>query len=303
VKPSKELRAGLLFVSPFLIGFCAFTIYPVIASLYYSFCEFDIISPARWIGWENYAGLFEDERFVKGLWNTLIFTVFAVPVTMLTALVLAFLLNMKLRGQAVYRTIFFLPSIVPLVASSVLWLWLLNPDYGLVNTLVRPLLDVVNAVVGTQFRAPGWLVDPNYTKPALILMSTWGVGGSMILYLAALGDVPIQLYEAADIDGAGAWRKTWHITLPMISPVLFFTLVMGLIGSFQYFSQAWIITPNGQPGDSTLFYALYLFYNAFLYLRMGYASAQAWILFVVIVAATVLVFRSTRRFVHYGGAG
>ena len=302
MRRSHELRAGLLFISPFLIGFAVFTVYPVAASLYYSFCEFDIISPPRPVGLANYTGLFEDERFVKGLWNTLIFTVFAVPLTMLTALLLAFLLNLKLRGQALYRTIFFLPSIVPIVASSVLWLWLLNPDYGLINLALRPVLDAVNAVAGTHFRPPGWLVDPLYTKPALILMSTWGVGGSMILYLAALGDVPVQLYEAAELDGAGAWGKAWHVTLPMISPVLFFTLVMGLIGSFQYFSQAWIITPNGQPGDSTLFYALYLFYNAFLYLRMGYASAQAWILFVVIVAATVLVFRTTRRFVHYGGA-
>jgi multiple sugar transport system permease protein len=300
---AKEWRAGLLFISPFLAGFTLFTIYPVLASLYYSFCDFDIISPAQLVGAANYCELLRDERFHHGLWNTLIFTVFAVPVTMLTALALAFLLNMKLKGQAFYRTIFFLPSIVPLVASSVLWIWLLNPDYGLLNTLLRPVLGAVNAVAGTGLRAPGWLVDPNYTKAALILMSAWGVGGSMILYLAALGDVPITLYEAADLDGAGAWRKAWHITLPMISPVLLFTLVMGLIGTFQYFSQAWIMTPNGQPGDSTLFYALYLFYNAFLYLRMGYASAQAWILFLVIVAATILVFRMTRRFVYYGGEG
>jgi multiple sugar transport system permease protein len=189
------------------------------------------------------------------------------------------------------------------VASSILWLWLLNTDYGLINTILRPLLGAVNWAVGTHLQAPGWLTNENYTKPALILMSAWGVGGSLILYLAALGDVPVQLYEAAEIDGAGAWHKARHITLPMISPVLFFTLVMGLIGSFQYFSQAWILTPNGGPGDSTLFYALYLFYSAFLYLRMGYASAQAWILFLVIVAATVLVFRTTRRFVYYGGEG
>ena len=297
-----EMGKGLLFISPFLVGFTVLTIYPVCASLYYSFCDYDIISPAEFVGLGNYADLLADERFVRSLWNTLIFTVFAVPVTMLTALVLAFLLNMKLRGQALYRTIFFLPSIVPMVASSVLWLWLLNPDYGLINTLLRPVLAGINWAAGTSFRPPGWLVDPNYTKAALILMSTWGVGGSMILYLAALGDVPKQLYEAAELDGAGAWGKAWHVTLPMISPVLFFTLVMGLIGTLQYFSQAWIMTPNGQPGDSTLFYALYLFYNAFLYLRMGYASAQAWILFVVIVVATVLVFRMTRRFVHYGGA-
>jgi multiple sugar transport system permease protein len=300
---AKERRAGLLFISPFLVGFTVFTVYPVLASLYYSFCDFDIISAPCYVGADNYAELVRDERFLHGLYNTLVFTIFAVPVGMLTALVLAFLLNMKLRGQAFYRTIFFLPSIVPVVASSVLWIWLLNPDYGLLNTMLRPALDAINAVAGTAFRPPGWLVDENYTKAALILMSTWGVGGSMILYLAALGDVPVTLYEAAELDGAGAWRKAWHITLPMISPVLLFTLVMGLIGTLQYFAQAWIMTPNGQPGDATLFYALYLFYNAFLYLRMGYASAQAWILFLVIVAATILVFRATRRFVYYGGEG
>jgi len=300
---SKEWRAGLLFISPFLVGFTLFTIYPVAASIYYSFCDFDMVRSARPVGLANYANLLKDERFLRGLWNTAVFTAFTVPATMLTALALALLLNMKLKGQAFYRTLFFLPSIVPVVASSVLWLWLLNPDYGLLNTLLRPVLEAVNAAAGTALRPPGWLVDPDYTKAALVLMSAWGVGGSLILYLAALGDVPVQLYEAAEIDGAGAWHKARHITLPMISPVLFFTLIMGLIGTLQYFSQAWIMTPNGQPGDATLFYALYLFANAFLYLRMGYASAQAWILFVVIVAATVAVFRTTRRFVHYGGEG
>lgn len=299
--PRQERRLGLAFIAPFLAGFAVFTIYPVAASLYYSFCDYDALSPPRPVGLDNYAALLGDEWFLKGLWNTIIFTVFAVPVTIATALGLAMLLNLKLRGQAFYRTLFFLPSIVPVVASSVLWVWFLNPDYGLLNMLLRPVLGAVNTVAGTDLRAPGWLIDPAYTKAALILMSTWGVGGSVVLYLAALGDVPVHLYEAAEIDGAGAWRKAWHITLPMMSPVLFFTLIMGLIGALQYFAQAWIMAPNGGPDQSALFYAQYLFYNAFLYLRMGYASAQAWILFLVIVAATVLVFRTTRRFVHYGG--
>ena len=300
---SNQWKKGLLFISPLLVGFAVFTIYPVAASIWYSFCDYDVIRPTRFVGLANFVELAHDERFIHSLWNTLAFTVFVVPLTMLTALVLAFLLNMKLRGQALYRTIFFLPSIVPLVASSVLWLWLLNPDYGLVNMFIRPVLDVVNALVGTHLTPPGWLVDPAWTKPALILMCLWGVGGSMIMYLAALGDVPVALYEAAEIDGASAWRKTWHITLPMISPVLFFTLIMGIIGAMQFFDQAWVMTPNGQPGDATLFYSLYLFANAFLYLRMGLASAQAWVLFVVIVIATIAVFRSTRRFVYYGGEG
>ena len=297
---AKELRLGLLFISPFILGFILLTVYPICASFYYSFCDYDVISPPRFNGGAHYAELFKDELYLKSIWNTAVFTVFAVPVMMLTALVLAFLLNLKLRGQSLYRTIFFLPSIVPLVASSVLWLWILNPDYGLLNMLLSPVLSVINSLLNTSLETPSWLTDPSFTKPALILMSAWGVGGTMILYLAGLGDIPAQLYEAADLDGAGAWNKTWHVTLPMLSPVLFFTLIMGLISCFQYFAQAWVITPGGQPGDSTLFYALYLFYNAFLYLRMGYASAQAWILFLVIILVTVLVFRGTRKFIYYG---
>ncbi|MFA6134989.1 MAG: sugar ABC transporter permease [Phycisphaerae bacterium] len=301
MKANRERIAGLLFIAPFLAGFGIFTIYPVLASLYYSFCKYDILSPPTFAGMSNYRALLTDELFLQGLWNTMSFTFASVPLCMLVALVLAFLLNLKLRGQALYRTIFFLPSIVPVIASSVLWLWLLNGDCGLINQALRPLLVKLNFLLGTHLEPPGWLTHPACAKPALILMSTWGVGGSMILYLAALGDVPKQLYEAADIDGATTWRKTWHITIPMISPVLFFTLIMGLIGSFQYFSQPMVMWPNGSPGDSGLFYAQYLFQNAFNYLRMGYASAQAWILFVVIVVTTMLVFRSTRRFVHYGG--
>ena len=303
MKASHERRLGLLFISPFLLGFTVFTIYPVLASLYYSFCDYDVLSPPRFAGLANFREMLSDDRFAKGLWNTVTFTVFAVPVTMLTALVLAFLLNLKLRGQALYRTIFFLPSIVPIIASSVLWAWLLNSDYGLVNACLRPIMAQLNAALGLHLEPPGWLSNPDYAKPALILMAAWGAGGNMILFLAALGDVPRQLYEAAELDGAGAWARARHVTLPMISPVLFFTLVMGLIGSFQYFTQPLVMWPGGAPGDSALFYALYLFQNAFLYLRMGYASAQAWLLFIVIVATTLLVFRSTRRFVYYAGEG
>ena len=180
-----------------------------------------------------------------------------------------------------------------MVASSVLWLWLLNGDYGLVNTILRPGILLVNRLFGLSLGTPSWLTAPLYIKPALVLMSTWGVGGSVIIYLAALGDVPRQLYEAAEIDGAGAWRKTWNVTLPMISPVLFFTLIIGLIGTFQYSSQPLVVFGGGGRDNSALFYSLCLFQNAFLYLRMGYASAQAWILFLVIVVATLVVFRTT----------
>lgn len=293
-----------MFISPFLIGFLVLTVYPVGASLVYSFCNYDIVTPPQFVGVRNYSDLLQDQRFYKSLYNTVFLTVFSVPLSLITAMGLAFLLNMKLRGQALYRTIFFLPSIVPVLASSVLWVWLLNTDTGIVNQLLDPLRQLINSVLSAehQIAKPAWLFDKDYIKPALILMGLWGVGGNMILYLAALGDVPRQLYEAAELDGAGTWRKTWHITLPMISPSLFFTMIMGLIGSFQYFSQAWVMTPES-PEDSGLFYAPYLFYKAFAELRMGMASAMAWILFIIIVACTLLVFRSTRKFVYYGGEG
>lgn len=308
MKASHERRLGLLFISPFLIGFTVFTVYPICASFYYSFCEYDVLNAPRFVGLDNYREMYNDGRYWKALWNTVTFTIVCVPVTMVTALALAFLLNMKLRGQALYRTIFFLPSIVPFIASSVLWLWLLNSDYGPINSAMRPVLAAINDLLGLvnqqRLEPPGWLTNPAFAKPALIIMTAWGAGGTMILYLAALGDVPKHLYEAAELDGASTWAKTRHVTLPMISPVLFFTLVMGLIHTFQYFAQAMVIWPGGvSADDSALFYALYLFQNAFVYLRMGYASAQAWLLFIVIVAATIFVFRSSKRFVYYAGEG
>lgn len=285
----REWVAGLLFASPFVVGFALFTVYPICASLFYSFCDYTVFEPPRWNGGANYVELVTDDPlFWKALSNTAVFTVFSVPLVMVVGLLLALLLNLKVRGQAFFRTLFFLPSIVPIVASAVLWVWVLNPQYGLVNTVLQYL----------GIPAPGWLADPDWAKPALILMSVWGAGHNMVLYLAGLQDVPRELHEAAEIDGAGAWQKTWYITLPIISPVLFFTLVMGMIGSFQYFTSAWVMSGNG-PDDSTLFYALYLFNNAFLYFRMGYASAMAWLLFLVILGATLLIFRFSQGRVHY----
>jgi multiple sugar transport system permease protein len=192
--------------------------------------------------------------------------------------------------MAIYRTIFYIPSIVPTVASSVLWMWLLNPQIGLINKMLT--------AAGVQ--GPGWLTDPAWSKPALILMGIWGVGSAMIIYLAGLQDVSQELYEAAEIDGAGSAAKLFHVTLPMLSPVIFFNLVMGIIGTFQYFTQVFVMT-HGGPEDSTLFYALHLFNKAFVDLQFGYASAMAWILFAITIAATALVFRSSARWVYYPG--
>jgi len=299
----RRLVSGLLFTSPFLVGFSAFTVYPVFASLYYSFCSYNVFSPPEFNWGANYRELFfDDPLFWKSLYNTFVFTIFAVPLTMLVALGLAMLLNLKVRGLAFYRTVFFLPAIVPVVASSVLWLWVLNPKYGIINEGIRWINHLLEPA-GYQLPLPGWLSDPVWVKPALVIMSIWGVGHTMILYLAGLQEVPQELYEAAEIDGASAWRKTWHVTLPMISPVLFFTLIMGLIGSFQYFTQVWVmLSGGGGPKDSALFYALYLFNNAFTYFRMGYASAMAWILFLIIMVCTYLTFRTGRGWVHYAGA-
>jgi len=281
---------GWLFASPIVIGLLVFTVYPFLASLYLSFCDFDIFTPPRWIGLTNYVTLFtQDPLFWKALYNVLYYTAFAVPLSIGFGVILALLLDADIRGLSVYRTIFFLPSIVPVVASSVLWLWLLNPKIGLVNMLL--------STVGVD--GPGWLNDPAWSKPSLVIMAVWGIGHFMIIYLAGLKDIPLSLYEAAMVDGASTWQRVRHITLPMLTPVIFFHLVMGLIASFQYFTQAFVMTAGG-PLDSTLFYALHLFYQAFQYLKMGYASAMAWVLFIIVVTITALVFKSQGRWVNYG---
>ncbi len=286
-----QLALGLAFASPWIIGFLVFTAYPIAASLYYSFTYFDTLSAPVWVSAQNYTRLLtEDPLFWQSVRNTLFMVVFGLPASLVAGLALALLLNQKLRGMAIYRTIFYIPSIVPTVASSVLWMWLLNPQIGLINKIL--------AAVGIQ--GPGWLTDPAWSKPALILMGTWGVGSAMIIYLAGLQDVSQELYEAAEIDGAGSAAKLFHVTLPMLSPVIFFNLVMGIIGTFQYFTQVFVMT-HGGPEDSTLFYALHLFNKAFVDLQFGYASAMAWILFAITVAATALVFKSSARWVYYPG--
>lgn len=279
-----------MFCSPAIIGLAVFTLYPMLASIYYSFCNYPMLKPPVWIGLANYKALAHDPILYKSLYNTAYYAVFATPLGIITAFVLALLLNQKVKGMAVFRTMFFVPSIMPLVASSVLWLWLLNPQYGLINTILR----------AAHMPAPGWIADPIWSKPALILMSTWSIGGWMLIYLAGLQDVPQDLYEAAEIDGAGPLKRAWHITVPFLSPQIFFTLVMGFIGAAQYFTQAFIMTAGG-PVDSTRFFSVYLFQNAFQNWKMGYACAMAWILFVVIGLFTLITFKTSARYVYYGG--
>lgn len=291
----RAVATGLAFISPWLTGFLIFTLYPIAASLYYSFCEYRVLSPPHWVGLRNYAELFTDrDYFLPSLANTA-FMFLELPLALALSVAIALLLNQKLKGMALFRTLYYLPSVVPVVASAVLWLWLLNPEYGLINKTLGFL----------HLPTTEWLQNPAWSKPAFIVMDMWTLGGGVVIYLAALQGVPAHLYEAAEIDGASAWRKTWHITLPAISPVIFFNLVLGIIGMFQYFTQAFLMTgnPPGGPANSTRFYALYLFDNAFSFFRMGYACAMAWVLFVLTLLATLLIFKTSARWVYYEGEG
>jgi multiple sugar transport system permease protein len=287
-----ESRAGYLFASPWLLGFTVFTAGPILVSLVYSFCRYNVLEPAVWVGLENYRRLlFHDPLFWKALANTA-YMLLGLPLGMAAGLAIALLLNTRVRGLKLYRTIFYLPAIVPVVASSLLWLWVLNPTSGLINSLLR-LTGVAHPPL--WLHSASWLLG---SKAAILLMGLWGAGGGMVIWLAGLKGIPAHLYEAAEMDGAGPVRCFWHITLPMLSPYIFFNLIMGVIGTMQIFSQAFIMTGGG-PDDSTLFYAFYLFNHAFSYFNMGYASAMAWLLFVVVILLTVLQMWVSKRWVYY----
>ncbi len=286
---ARNLKNGLLFTSPWLIGFLLFTLYPVLMAFYYSFCEVNLMGLSEWIGLNNYKEMFTiDEKFYICLCNTLYFVALALPLQTILAIVIAFLLNANIKLRSIYRTIFFLPAIVPQVAAAIMWIWILNPRYGLINTIL--------GMIGIQ--GPAWLNDPSWAKPALILMSLWGIGYQIVIYLAGLQDIPKQLYESAELDGASVPAQLVHITLPLLSPSILFNLITGLIGGFQYFTQAYLMT-NGGPMNSTLFYALYLYQKAFTILDFGYASSMAVILLFITLACTLLVFRVSSKFVYY----
>ncbi len=293
----RRVILGLAFCAPAILGLLFFTLYPIAASFYYSFTRYSVMKPPVWVGPANYANLLRDGLFWRSLWNTLYFAALAVPLGIVTALGLALLLNLKIRGQALYRTFFYVPSIVPLVAGAVLWVWLFNPQNGAINAILRPVLAFLD--LGEP---PGWFADPLWAKPAIILWSLWGVGGSVVIFLAALQDVPRELREAAEVDGAGVLHRLRHITLPFISPQILFVFIMGLIGAFQFFTPAYVMTRGtGGPVDSTLFYSLYLFNVAFADFKMGYACALAWVLFLLILGFTLLLFKSSARHVYHAG--
>lgn len=288
----RDLYKGLAFISPWLAGFVLLTVYPVAATIYWSFCDYDVLNDPVWIGTLNYRDMLSDGVFWRSLWNTLVFAGLSLPLGLALSLGVAVLLNQRVVGRSVFRTLFFLPAMVPMVAVAMVWLWVFNGEYSLLNYALRQV-----GITG-----PNWLADPLWTKPALVIMAVWQTGGTMVIFLAALQDVPKHLYESAQLDGAGALRRFWHVTVPLISPVIYFNLVIGIIGSLQTFAQPFILFGGeGGPDRSALLYTVYLFQNAFRDFRLGYASAMAWVLFLLIFGLTWLATRATRKHIHYAG--
>lgn len=298
----RNLRTGLLFILPWLAGFLCFSLYPILASVYYSFCDYSVLSPPVFIGVQNYADMVGDEFLHKAVFNTFFIAALTIPLNTAMAVFLAVLLNFNVRGRGVFRTVLFLPSLVPMVCLGTIWLWLLNGELGLVNSLLRPLLNAVNDLAGTALRPPNWLEDPSFAKFGLALAGIWSIGHAMVIYLAGLQEAPSHLYEAAEIDGASFWQKLWHVTLPMLSPYLFFNMIMALIASFQIFAVPYVLTDgrNG-PEHSLFFIATIIYENAFKFWNMGYACAVALILFLLILSLTLVVVRLGERKVYYAG--
>lgn len=284
----REAIEGFLCITPWLIGFVLFIAGPMLASVWLAMTDYEILLPIHFVGLDNFAKLGQDQLFWKSLWNTAVYTGLYVPLHLITALMAALLLNVRARGIQVYRVIFYVPSIMPAVATAFLWMWIFNPNYGLANGL----LDLVG------LPPQKWLFDETLAKPSFVIMALWGLGSAMLVFLAGLQGVDPLLYEAADIDGANFWTKFWQITLPMLTPVLFFNLIIGIIGSFQVFTTAYIAT-NGGPNNATLFYVLYIYNQGWKFAKMGYASALAWILFIIVLLLTLVQFKVANRWVYY----
>lgn len=294
MKEKKEYIYGLLFASPAILGFLIFTLGPMVASLVLSFTDYAIVNNAKFIGLSNFKRLFDgtDPFFYKSLGVTSYYVLLSVPLSTVFAFCMALLLNNEIKGRALFRTIFYLPSIVPVVASSMIWMWLLNPDLGMVNNVLRAL----------NLPTSQWIFSETTVIPSLVIMSLWTTGGTMVIFLAGLQDIPTQLYEAIEVDGGNRKHKLLYITIPMMTPTIFFNLVMGFIGGFQVFSQAFVMTQGG-PNNASLFYVFYLYREAFTFSRMGSACAIAWILFIIITILTVIIFKTSKSWVYYEGEG
>ncbi|GMM95643.1 carbohydrate ABC transporter permease [Microbacterium luteum] len=291
----RNVGAALLFLSPWLVGFGVFTAWPIVYSAYLSFTDYDVINDPNAVGWSNYQELFQDPKIALALSNTFFYTLVQVPLYVVVSLSLALLLNRAGRSAGFFRTMFFLPKMTPPVAVGILFLLLFNGQDGLINTVL--------GWIGVD--GPAWTTDPAWVKPGLIIMSLWTVGASIIILLAALQDVPEELYESARLDGAGFWRQSLSVTIPMISPALFFIVVVNTIGGLQTFDEAYTAFFGGgnttYSNDAALFYVIYLFQQAFEFLNMGYASAMAWVLFGLIMAVTAVQLIVSRRLVYYEG--
>lgn len=295
----KEAISAFLFLSPFLIWMIFLMGGPILAAFFLSFCKWDILTPIQFVGLDNYKEMFfNDPRFWKALFNTAYFTFLSVPIGMVLSIIVALLMNQKVKGIAIYRTVYYLPSILGTgVAMAVLWKWIFNADSGLLNYLI----NVISFHHIAMSDCPKWMASEVWSKPALVIMSFWNVGGGMIIYLAGLQGIPTTLYEAAEIDGANRWQQFWTVTLPGLSPVIFFQLIVSIVGSFQIFNQVYVMTDGlGGPADSTLVMVLYIYQKAFKYYQMGYASALALVLFMVIMLATWLQFKFS-KWVYYEG--
>jgi multiple sugar transport system permease protein len=307
---TREAIVGYLFILPWILGFVLLMGGPILFSFFLSFARWDGISGTSglaWVGLDNFRAMANDPRFFKAVYNTFVYTVASVPLSMAGGILVALLMNQKIKGIAFFRTIFYLPSVTAGVASAFLWFFIFQPDYGLLNYSIRLVGQIVNFLVNLvvpvelSIKGPQWLADPAWVKTAYVIMSLWGVGSGMIIYLAGLQNIPEQLYEAAEIDGANTWQQFVNVTLPMLSPVIFFNLILTIIGSFQIFTPAFVLSGgNGAPADSALFYVLYVYQQAFQLFKFGYASALAWLLFVVIMLATLLQFKFS-GWVYYEG--
>jgi len=285
----KEELYFYLCISPWIIGFLIFIAGPIFASLFFSFCNYDVVTSPDWVGIQNYKRLFSDPLFWQSLKVTSYYSLVSVPLGIALSLIIAILLNQNIRGLAWFRTIYYMPSVISGVAVSLLWMWIFNPEFGILNFLLWKLFHI---------QGPAWLMSEEWVIPALIIMSLWGIGGDIVIYLAGLQGIPTELYEAAEIDGANSFNKFLNITIPMMSPVLLFTLIMGILNSFQVFTQAYVMTGGG-PHYASLFYVLYIYQNAFQFFSMGYASALSWILFLIMLALTALIFKSSPLWVYY----
>ena len=280
----REARNGLLFVMPWIIGLLVFTLYPILASFYYSLCNYTVIKPPRYIAFANYKALFSDRTFLASCRNTLYMICIGVPVTTIVAVGVSILLNYKkIRGTSWMRVVFFIPTLVPTVVACLLWIWVMQPDTGVVNTILGYL----------GIRGPGWLSSVQWAKPAFILMMIWTCGNAIIIYLAGLQDIPETLYDAAAIDGAGFVKQTFHLTIPLLRPTILYNVVTLIIGVFQWFTEPYIMTEGG-PSNATMFYSLYLYQNAFSFFKMGYASAQAYIMLIVAMIIILVLFKLLR---------